>query len=149
MPLCVLCVSLNIAFIATLPSPRIQGFTLRSSLKMAALRNPALKLLNLFCVLRSGFQAEPPFLSFRARLGFHDMPVKPFAPYGCKGHARPGTIHLIFGSRRINTFQIAELHGSVNFCRVANSPFVAFCSTESEKCHFRFPYKSMIFIASH
>ena len=110
VPLCVLCVSLNIAFIATLPSPRIQGFTLRSSLKMAALRNPALKLLNLFCVLRSGFQAEPPFLSFRARLGFHDVPVKPFAPYGCEGHARSGTIHLLFGSRRIDTFQIAELH---------------------------------------
>jgi hypothetical protein len=27
--------------------------------------------------------------------------------------------------------------------RVAKSPFVAFCLTESEKCHFRFPYKSM------
>jgi hypothetical protein len=33
--------------------------------------------------------------------------------------------------------------------RVAKSPFVAFCSTEIEKCHFRFPHKSMTCIASH
>jgi hypothetical protein len=35
------------------------------------------------------------------------------------------------------------------FDRVAKSPFVAFYSTESEKCHFRFPHKSMTYIAGH
>ena len=33
--------------------------------------------------------------------------------------------------------------------RVAKSPFVAFCSTENEKCHFRFPYRSMTYIVGH
>jgi hypothetical protein len=33
--------------------------------------------------------------------------------------------------------------------RVAKSPFVAFCSMESEKRGFRFPYKSMTYIAGH
>jgi len=80
---------------------------------MAALHNFALKLLNLFCVLPSGFQAESPFLSFRARLGFHDVPAKQFAPYGCEGHARPGTIHLPFGCRGMDTFQVAKLHEAV------------------------------------
>jgi hypothetical protein len=26
---------------------------------------------------------------------------------------------------------------------------MAFCSTESEKCHFRFPHKSMTYITGH
>ena len=30
------------------------------------------------------------------------------------------------------------------FARVVESPFVAFYSTESEKCHFHFPHKSSI-----
>ena len=33
--------------------------------------------------------------------------------------------------------------------RVAKSPFAAFCSTESEKCHFRFPHKSRTYVAGH
>jgi hypothetical protein len=33
--------------------------------------------------------------------------------------------------------------------RVAKSPGGIFCSTESEKCHFHFPYKSMTYIAGH
>jgi len=37
----------------------------------------------------------------------------------------------------------------VNIDRVAKSSFVAFCSTGSEKCHFRFPYKSMTYITGH
>ena len=33
--------------------------------------------------------------------------------------------------------------------RVAKSPFAAFCSSESEKRGFRFPYKSMTYSAGH
>jgi hypothetical protein len=36
-----------------------------------------------------------------------------------------------------------------NLDRVAKSPFVAFCSTESEKRGFHFPYKSMTYIGGH
>jgi len=38
---------------------------------------------------------------------------------------------------------------TVNIDRVAKSPFLAFCSTESEKCYFRFPYESMTYDAGH
>ena len=33
--------------------------------------------------------------------------------------------------------------------RVAKSPLLAFCSSESEKCHSRFPYKSMTHPITH
>ncbi len=37
----------------------------------------------------------------------------------------------------------------INSDRVVKSPFAAFCSSESEKCGFHFPYKSMTYNVSH
>ncbi len=67
-----------------------------------------------------------------------------FGPLGVKQTS--AQIAKRYAGKQLLGRQVAAV---TNFDRVAKSPGGTFCSTESEKCDFRFPHRSMNNVAGH
>ncbi len=117
------------------------------------LRYPLIK-----CVQISGDRTVPPDFSFSSFIGKGDRngifvyiqsnKYSIFLHACLLGYGSvPGFMKIISSITHVGKGQ--ALFSTVNHDMVAKSPFVAFCSTESEKCHFHFPCKSMTYVVGH